>query len=216
MTKNCDKCNKSKKNKSSSSSSSSSSSECNEACTLINLDCEILKYKLNNDNIPFICNNSVPCLLKGYIKMIGNVKGMRYLVSKSNNDLDSDLDVSGILETSEINNYFNELPAYYFNNKRYNIRLTIVKTDGTVYYDNLFGINKSQADSMNNHNTRLEIQKASNTKWGSMERTSSTDDIRYRYFAIWIPECLQNGFNNVLCFRFAIKVDVLGNFIYEP
>ncbi len=202
MTKNCNKCNKSKKNK-----SSSSSSECNEACTLINLDCEILKYKLNNDNIPFICNNSVPCLLKGFLKMLNNIKGLRIISSKSNLDIDSD--------SSEINNYFTELPVYYFNNKRYNIRLTIVKTDGTVYYDNLFGVNKSQADSMNNHNTRLEILKASNTKWGSMERTSSTDNIRYRYFAIWIPECIQNSFNNVLCFRFAIKVDVLGNFIYE-
>ncbi len=198
-----------KSNKCIKSSDSSDSSDCNNYY-LHNLDSKILKYKLNKNNIPFIYNNSFPCLLKGFIKMLGNIKGLRLFASKSN----SDIEVCGP-NTSEIHDYFLSLPCFYFNNKKYNIRITIVKTDGTVYYDNLYGIYKSQADTLNNHNSRLEILKASNTKWGSMERTSSSDNVRYRYFAIWIPECSQNDFNNVLCFRFAIKVDVRGNFIYE-
>jgi len=212
MGKNSNKCNKNKKSKcSSSSSSSSSSNNCKDGCTLMIYDCEILKYELNDKNILFICDNEIPCLLKGYIKMIGNVKGMRLLATKSNNDII----LCGSPDTSEINNYFLSLPIYYFNNKRYNIRISIIRSDGTIYYDSDSGINKSQADLMSNHNTRLEIQKANNIRWGSMERFSSTNDIRYRYFAVWVAECMQNGYSELLCFRFAIKVDSLGNFINE-
>jgi hypothetical protein len=191
---------------SSSSDSDSNSLSCKKKCTLKNLDCKIIKFKLSNYNILFDCNNFFPCLLKGYIKMLGNVPGLRSLSSKSNDDL---------CDSSDINNYFISLPAYFFNNKRYNIRLTIVYSDGKVYFDNLLGVNKSHANNLDNHNTRLEIINASNTKWGSMERTSNSNDIRYKYYAIWIPECIQSGFNEVLCFRFALKININGDFISD-
>jgi len=140
--------------------------------------------------------------------MIGNVSGLRILASKSNSDIGC--------SSSDINNYFTNLPVFVFNSKIYYPRITIIKSDGRVYFDSANGRNISQANTLDNHNTRLEVLKATNIKWGSMERVSSTTNIRYRYFAIWVAECLQNNAKELLCFRFALKIDNLGNYIDEP
>lgn len=62
-------------------------------------------------------------------------------------------------------------------------RITYVDTDGTVLFDNA-----AEADQMENHKEREEIEEAMETGWGSAVRTSDTLSRKTLYFALRLED----------------------------
>lgn len=177
--------------------------------TTLGTYCDALNFRLAEINLAYKKCENFPKLLKHYINAVG---------------LDTFIRVAETIPTgtsgdraAAINNSYSPYEIFVYNGISYTIRLTLTRTDGVVIYDSVSGTTDSAASSLDLHTTRMEIQRATERSWGSMQRSSSTTGVTYVYASIWIPGILlltdltdTNINTEVINFRFAYEVTPLG------
>lgn len=167
--------------------------------------CDALDFVVSTSNLAYNKCENFPKLIKCYVKSIG---------------LDTLISIAETIPTgtsgdraASINNAFLPYENYYYKGIPFNIRLTLTKTDGTVLYDSVVGTNDTDAELMQLHTTRMEIQRATERTWGLSQRLSSSTGIRYQYASIWVPKVVLitsvgdiNPDTEVINFRIAYEI----------
>jgi hypothetical protein len=170
--------------------------------------CDALKFKIEGNNLPYEECENFPSLIKKFIKSVTLITLIKIAQTIPEGDD----------RAAAINANYVAYENFIYKGFTYNIRLTLTESDGKVIYDSSSGTTDAAVDLLQLHTTRMEIQRATEKTWGLMKRTSNTTQQSSQYASIWIPNIrLLNSITDintntgVLNFRFAYKVDDLGN-----
>ncbi len=190
--------------------------KCNKKCdkkkccdlTTDGTHCQIENFVLSEANLPYEKCQTFPCLIKKFIKSVGIDT-----IIKISESLPIDGD-----RAAGINAGYSSIENFIYKGYTYNIRMTLTRTDGKVIYDSAVGKTDITANLQPLHTTRMEIQRATETAWGAMRRSSNTVGVTSLYASIWIPNIILinnladiNGNIEVINFRFSYLVDNQGN-----
>ena len=193
---------------------------CNKKCQNLCVLCfnknntELMKFKLSKSNLPYKQCQNFPDIIKSFINNVG-INTLIGIAKTVPNLITDD-------KAAVINNAYMNYKTFLYNNNNYNIRFTLTSTDGTIIYDSNSGTTDANAKLMQLHTTRMEFQRASETRWGAQTRNSITVSSLQEYAAIWIPNILMLNYQNdpltvvmTYGFRFSVQLNpITGN--YQP
>lgn len=144
--------------------------------------CKLLNFELSPDNLAFEKCENIPKLIEKFVGCVG----LDIYKSIASQAVAGDGDTAaGSFDYETASLLWNTVSTFVFCGLSYNIRLTLITTDGKVIFDS----DKVTAASLalvDLHTTRMEFQAASETQWGAQRRYSKTVNENLQYYAFWL------------------------------
>ena len=193
---------------------------------------KILKFKINHDNLKDNSLTKIPKItqkfIKTYLQQIidqiqmpptGTELTYKKIFMQTQEQLKLMFVPMTILNNTEMFDiFYRQIKNYLFLDTTFDIRLTIIKTDGIVLYDSIDGFNATQTFfnyNFSNLQYGMETTRADENKWSLLKRQNN--DMNYIYCSIWIPNIkIKQSMDGstydeeILCFKFGLPCNQEG------